>query len=1725
MSHRTPSLTGWILLQSLCCLLLCGDSQAQAEDSATPPAAAVSNVPATPPAAVAAGNASQAISYYRQIRPIFQAHCQGCHQPAKAGGKYVMTEFSQLLAGGESGSAAIVAGQPDQSALLEQITPVEGKAAMPKDRPVLSASDIELIRIWIAQGAQDDSAAYVGPRYDAEHPPVYYRPAPITTLDFSPDGSLLAVAGLYEVLLIDTASHNVVARLVGKSERIESVRFSPDGQRLAVAGGIPAEAGELQIWNVPERKQLLSIPAGFNVIYGVCWSPDGQKVSYGCGTADDNSLRAVDANTGKEILFQGAHNDWIRDTAFSTDGSHLVSVSRDMSVKLTEVATQRFVDNVTSITPGALKGGNQAVARHPRQDHIVVAGADGTPKVYRLYRETARMIGDDANLVFELFPMLGRVFSTRFSPDGRRIVCGSGLDGRGEVAVMTYEYDGDVPANIKQIMGKVPGGRNDPERQALKEYKDQGAKLLWQQKIDEAPVYSVAWHVGNQIVAAGCGDGTVRLLDANTGSPIKQFVPVAAFINPNATAVKRPAVAKRPEEPVTPRPLPDNAQVARVVVHPASIQFADRLDYAQLLVTAELATGEQLDITRLVTPVLTGNVAVVSPGGLVQPVTNGAGELQLNWQGQSVSVPIQVSGMDQHHPREFVRDVAPVLSRMGCNAGTCHGSAQGRIGFKLSLRGYDPIFDVRALTDDLAGRRANPAAPERSLFLLKATAGVPHAGGQLTREDESYHEVLLDWIRDGAKFDPAAPRVTKLELLPQNPVISRLGDQQQMVVLATYSDGRVRDVTREAFLESANTEVGTVSRMGLVTAERRGEAALLARFEGAYAATTATVMGDREGFVWVEPPTWGKIDELVARKWQRMKILPSDLAGDAEFLRRVYLDLTGLPPTAAQVREFLADTRDTRVKRDEVVDRLVGSPAYVEYWTNKWADLLQVNRKFLGPEGAKSYRRWIYEQLEKNTPYDQFVRSILTASGSNREHPAASYYKILREPTAIMENTTHLFLGVRFNCNKCHDHPFERWTQDQYFQTAAYFAQVGLDADPASKDQRIGGSDVEGAKPLYEIILDRPQGDLKHDRTGQTAAPQFPYACQHPAPSSDTRREQLSAWMTSPDNQYFARSYVNRLWGYQFGAGIMEPIDDLRAGNPPSNPELLDYLTQEFIASGFDVRHMHKLISKSRTYQLSFAANQWNEDDKLNYSHATPRRLPAEVLFDTVYSALGTKSNFPGAEPGIRAAALPDSGIELPGGFLSTFGRPVRESACECERSSGLQLGPVIALISGPTIAEAVGAIDNDMASFVKAEPDNRKLVDELFVRLLNRPATESEIAASLGLLDQIPAEHEKLLAQLAAKEAEIAPIRAQQEAARAAEIAAAKQELSAHEAEIAPRVAQQEQERATLIATNEAALKQYNDSLPAQQAAWEQGQLTGPEWFTLLPAKVTPPGGYTSVVLADRSVLSKGAGKGVTTVELATDLTGITGLRLEALSDESLPHKGPGLAADGNFVVNELELFLVGPDGATSTKVPLHNAQADFSQNGFEVAKAIDGDQNEGNGWAVHPQIGRTHWAVFALKEPLAGAGTKKLTLKITHNYSTNFLLGRFRISATTAAGTLPLGLSEELSAALRTEPAQRGPLGEQLTAMFRALDPEFQKLQQALTASQQPLPVDPKLAELRKKVESLESRQIPLDGRLKQLREDAAMSTAQLANARLAWAQDIAWALINSPAFLFNH
>ena len=1704
--------------------VLCGFLLASASHSAT----------AAEPAA-----AAEKVSYHKQIRPIFQAQCQGCHQPAKQGGAYDMTTFAKLLKGGESELKAIVAGKPESSNLVTLITPVKGSAEMPKGKEALSATDIDLIKKWIAQGAVDDTPANTVQKYDAEHPPVYTRAPVIPSIDYSPDGKLLAVAGFHEVLLHNADGSGLVGRLVGLAERIEKVKFSPDGKKLAVSGGLPARVGEVQVWDVATKKLLMSTPLTYDTLYGASWSPDGKSIAVGCG---DNSVRVIDAETGKQSLFMGSHNDWALDTTFSVDGSHLISVSRDRTAKLVEVDTQRFVDNITSITPGALKGGLQVVARHPKRDEIVFGGADGVPKIYRIYRVTKRVIGDDANLVSVLPALKGRVFGVDVSDDGKLIAASSSNDGVGEIGIYNYADDKALKPELIKILEKRTMDRSEAETKLLDDATKASVKQLAKVEVPTGGVYTVAFSPDGKTLAAAGADGSIRLLNTTDGKLVKQFVSVPLAKPETAKAGTKAAAPTLPVAAPKTETLPAGAVVAALEISPASIELANKFDYGQLVVTAKLENGAMLDVTRIAKLGASAPAVEVLSGGVVVARADGAANITATLAGKTVSVPVKVAGLAADFHADYIRDVNPVLSRMGCNQGTCHGAKDGKNGFKLSLRGYDPIYDLRAFTDDHASRRVNVAAADNSLMLLKATGSVPHVGGQLTKPGEAYYELVRQWIAAGAKVDFKTPRVVSIEVLPMAPVIDRAGQNQQMRIVARYADGKTRDVTREAFIESGNIEVVSAGVGGLLTALRRGEAPILARYEGAYAAATLTVMGDRTGYQWVEPPKNNKIDELTAAKWKRMKIVPSDLCNDADFIRRASIDLTGLPPTGDEVAAFLADTRPTQVKRDALVDKLIGSENYIDHWTNKWCDLLQVNPKFLGNEGAKQLREWIRKEVAANTPYDQFVKKILTAGGSNRENPAAAYYKILREPADTMENTTHLFLAVRFNCNKCHDHPFERWTQDQYYQTAAFFSQIDLQADPMAKGAVLGATAVERGKPLYEIVKDKPAGEMLHERTGQVVPPQFPFPAKFTADEKATRREKLAAWITSTDNQYFAKSYVNRVWGYLFGVGIMEPIDDIRAGNPPSNPELLDFLTQEFLKNKFDARELMRTICKSRTYQLSIATNKWNVDDKINYSHASARRLPAEVLYDAIHTVTGSQTRFAGYPVGTRAANLPDVNAALGAGFLQTFGRPPRESACECERQGGMALGPVMAMISGPTLSNAVDDPQNELAKLVVKEKDEAKLVDGLFLRVLNRHATKEEVAIASKTMQEIEADHAAMTKRLNEKEAWWKPIEAKLSQERLAAIDFAKKELDAYEKSQVPVIAAAEKARADATAKAELELKTLARRLTSSQDAWEKSLNVTADTPTWTPLKITAATAQASspvTLTVDKEGLTvfttdKNA-QPTYKLTAETELKNVTGIMLEVLPDERIPGFGPGLL-NRNFVLTE---FIVADSEARGTKPQtppktaaqmkastFSDALADTSQDKFDVKTAIDGKRDQGaqNGWGTAGKPG-AHRAVFQLAKPIAFAQGAMLKLDLLQQYQQGYSIGKFRLWVTDAKKPLAFGVPTTIAAIVRT-PAEKRTLAQwdALDSYQRSVDPNYEKQEASLWTARLPLPVDPKLVALQTNLTNAEMP-IAIDPQLVQLRADHAMSAKQNADKRLTVVQDLAWALMNSPAFLFNH
>ncbi len=788
-------------------------------------------------------------------------------------------------------------------------------------------------------------------------------------------------------------------------------------------------------------------------------------------------------------------------------------------------------------------------------------------------------------------------------------------------------------------------------------------------------------------------------------------------------------LAERGNDKVIP-PKPPLPAFKSLRLEPANLTLTDGRDSRRVLVLGEHPDGGVVDLTAEAKWKADSAGVEIDGDGYVLGKQTGESTVTVSAAGKSVKLPVKVASVELK-PVGFVRDIEPILSRTGCNAGPCHGAAKGKNGFKLALRGYDPEYDYQALINDLSGRRFNRVNVDESLMLQKPLGDVPHEGRQAIKPGSRYHQTLKQWIAEGAKFeDVAKNRPAKITILPEKVEIDLPGRLQQFLVIATYGDGSTRDVTREAVLSSNNEEVALV-KDGVLTALRRGEMAVLVRYEGLYDAREVAVMGDRTGFQFSAMPEFNFVDRHVNAKLQRMKINPSELCNDAEFVRRVYLDITGQPPTSEKVRAFLADTTDSRMKREALVDELIGSPAYAEFWANKFADLLQCNSENLGKKGVWVFGQWIRDQLTANKPYDQFVRELVLAKGSTFETPAGNYLRALRDSGKMTEDISQTFLGVRFNCNKCHDHPFERWTQNQYYEFGAFFAQVAFKRGTLGRDTLIRPTDAYAYEQVSEEIVYQNYngGEVKHPKNDAVMKPHVPYGEARAIAEGEDRRAAFAEWLTSKGNPYFAKSAANRFWSYFFGRGIIDPVDDIRAGNPPSNPALLDALTAQFVADGHDLRKLLRTIVTSRTYQLSILPNKWNEDDSVNFSHQSPRRLSAEQMLDSIAVATGHKLQFANLPDGMRAAQLPD-GMVAGNDFLTLFGRPKRQSACECERSSNVTLSHALNLINGKTLGECVNGDGGRFAKLVTEQKDDRKVVEEIYLSCLNRPPTDKELAS-----------------------------------------------------------------------------------------------------------------------------------------------------------------------------------------------------------------------------------------------------------------------------------------------------------------------------------------------------------------------------------------------------------
>jgi Protein of unknown function (DUF1553)/Protein of unknown function (DUF1549)/Bacterial Ig-like domain (group 2) len=804
---------------------------------------------------------------------------------------------------------------------------------------------------------------------------------------------------------------------------------------------------------------------------------------------------------------------------------------------------------------------------------------------------------------------------------------------------------------------------------------------------------------------------------------------VAAFAWPVGPLSAADLYGDKDSPKLAPLVLPKPADVQSFTIHPEKIALQSADDAQQFVVTAGLAGGRLQDLSGDVKYVVADEkVARVTPSGRVLPVGNGSTEIKAVYGDKTLTIPVTSANCDVNLPINFGNQIVPIFTKLGCNSGGCHGKASGQNGFKISLLGFDPEIDYTALVKEARGRRVFPASPDNSLLLLKASGGIAHGGGKRMEVGSDEYRLIRRWIAAGTPYGkPTDPVVTKITVFPEHRVLTR-NNKQQFAVYAHYSDNTVEDVTRRAQYESNDQEIGVVDAAGLVrTLAMSGEAAVMVRYQTYVSVFRATVpLGVPIPVYTFEPKT--VVDQFTATKWKELGLVPSELCADDQFIRRLSIDLTGTLPTPAQVSAFVADP-DAH-KRDHLVDTLLASPDYSYFFANKWADILRVKRRGQKERarGTFAFHDWIRDSIASDKPYDQFAREILGASGDEISNPPTVWYKELQEPQQFVDDTAQVFLGQRLACAQCHHHPYEKWSQDDYWGIAAFFGRVGRKKIPVP-----GEFDQQAV--VREAVFNRSSGSVVNKRTGQTAVMKPLDGAPVVVGPDDDPRQNLVDWMVNPTNPFFARAVANRYWAHFFGRGIVDPLDDMRVTNPPSNPELLDALAKDLVDSHYSLKHLVKTIVMSHTYQLSATPNEFNQHDKQNYARYYPRRMSAEVLFDAVNQVAESPAQFNGLPTDRyapkRAIMLPDEAF--PSYFLDVFGRPQRISACECERVSEANLAQALHLLNSDEVQGKLARSGGRAEAMAKdARPDAEK-VDELFLWALARKPTPEQRGLALA--------------------------------------------------------------------------------------------------------------------------------------------------------------------------------------------------------------------------------------------------------------------------------------------------------------------------------------------------------------------------------------------------------
>ena len=780
--------------------------------------------------------------------------------------------------------------------------------------------------------------------------------------------------------------------------------------------------------------------------------------------------------------------------------------------------------------------------------------------------------------------------------------------------------------------------------------------------------------------------------------------------------------------------LPDAAKpksgLKSFVVYPTKITLDGARADHQIGVLGEFADGRKWDLSREATFASSDpKVATVDRHGLVHAIGDGTATIVVQAAGGTQSIPVEIKNATKDTPVDFVKEVLPILTRTGCNMGACHGAQHGRGGFRLSLLGFDPQFDHAQIVQSAEGRRVVLSDPERSILLQKPVVLMEHGGGERLKVGSRHYDRLRRWLEDGA---PEAiqkdPEAASIEVWPASRILVP-GEQQQLIVKATWKDGQVEDVTSLAQFDALNDGVAAVSSNGLVTAKAAGETHVMIRFCGQATVFQATLpyksLAKAPDF-----PASNFIDQKLLAKWKDLGLTPSALCTDEEFFRRVHLDAIGTLPTPDAVRTFLADKSPE--KRTKAIDEVLARPEFVDYWALKWGDLLRINRAALQERGMWSFHNWVRGYLRDRKPMDEMVRDIVTAEGSTFTEGPANFFLTSQNAADWSETTTQLFLGIRIGCAKCHHHPFEKWSQDDYYGMTAFFTRLGT---KTSQEFGLFGGE--------RVVFLKDKGEQTHPRKGGVVKPK-----PLDGPNMDDpldRRVKLAEWMTAGDNPFFARNLANRFWGYLMGRGLVEPLDDMRATNPASNPELLDALAKDLVEKKFDLRSLLRTVMTSRAYQLSSVPTEGNKADAQNvhYTRYTTRRLTAEQMADALDFATGTQEKYVGLPLGTRAIQLPDSGVKSY--LLDVFGRPARQITCECERTSQPNIAQALHLLNGTALNKRIADPKGRIETLLKAKKDTAEIVQELYLATVCRPPRPEEVERARHWISQAASPREGL--------------------------------------------------------------------------------------------------------------------------------------------------------------------------------------------------------------------------------------------------------------------------------------------------------------------------------------------------------------------------------------------